>query len=265
MDLIAADIGNSNISLAVFTNQKLYRSERLAIDRLANTDIANILAAYREMCPAQPLGARTVPVVVSSVNTPILEIFEKAVSQTLKQNTLVIGRDFPLEMKMAVENPKQLGSDRLLNAFAAYEVIETALVVADFGTATTIDCVNDNGIFLGGVILPGLNLAAKSLNQYTDALPLVKPTLPTGAYGINTTAAIENGIYYGALGALREMTERYAEEFHHWPQVVVTGGFCKLIAQKCDFIDSIVPDLCLDGLYLAYQKFHEFQQQQELS
>jgi len=255
MDLIAIDIGNSTISMGVFAQQQLQRTEQTAVQETDSQRLANILAGFRELCGPQPLGARTVPVVVSSVNPPALEIIEQAVQDSLDQKILLIGREFPLEMKVAVENPETMGTDRLVTAFAAYQVVESAVAVADFGTALTIDLVNDKGIFLGGVILPGLNTSALSLKEHTTALPLVKPEGPTGTYGINTVTAIQNGIYYGAIGALREVVERYAEELGQWPQVVVTGGFSKMIAENCDFIDSIVPHLCLNGLYLAYCRF----------
>lgn len=263
MDLIVIDIGNSNISLAVFAKGKLGRTEHIAVNRTKTAKLGDMLQAFLEICGPQPLGARTVPVVVCSVNQKTLGIVEKAVNESLDQNILLIGRDFPLEMKVAVENPESIGSDRLVTAFAAYCVIESAVVVADFGTATTIDLVNDNGIFLGGVIMPGLGTAAKSLKTHTAMLPEVTPKLPTGEYGINTITAIENGIYYSAIGALREMVERYATELGHWPQVVATGGYASLVAQKCEIIDSIVPNLCLDGLYLAYQQFCRSGQMEE--
>lgn len=263
MDLIAVDIGNSNIKLGAFGQGEIQRTENLAIEQIDK--LPGIFQEFREICGPQALGAATVPVVACSVNDGYLKLVQQALVEALNQNILLVGRDFPLEMKVGVEDIATLGSDRMVAAYGAYQVIETAVVVADFGTATTIDCVNDNGIFLGGVIMPGLDLAARSLNDYTAALPVVTPAVPTGNYGTNTEMAIQNGIYYGAIGALREMTDRYATELGRWPQVVVTGGYGNLIAQKCDFIDSVVPDLCLNGLFLAYSRFHETPEAQEMA
>ena len=257
MDLIAVDIGNSNVALGVFVKDELKCTERIDVDKLDN--LVDTIKSLRQMCGPQPLGARTVPVVVCSVNPATEKIVADAVLKALDQNILVIGRDVPLQMKHALENPESVGADRFLTASAAYAVIEDACVVADFGTATTIDCVSDQGIFLGGAIMPGLALAAQSLQEHTSALPLVTPVLPTADYGIDTESAIQNGIFYGAVGALRELVERYATQLGHWPHVVVTGGYSSLIAQKCDFIDSLVPDLCLDGLFLTYRDFRSSQ------
>ena len=260
MDLIAVDIGNSNVALAVFVKDELKRTERIDVDKLDT--LPKTVKSSRQMCGPQPLGARTVPVVVSSVNAATEKIVADAVLKTLDQNILVIGRDVPLEMKHALENPESIGTDRLLTAAAAYAVIGDACVVADFGTATTIDCVDHYGIFLGGTIQPGLQLAAQSLHEHTSALPEVKPVLPTDDYGSNTEKAILHGIYFGAVGALRGIVERYATLLGRWPQVVLTGGYAKLIARHADFADSLVPDLCLDGIFLAYRKFRESQDAQ---
>lgn len=255
MDLIALDIGNSSVGMAVFTQGKLNRNVHLRGAELER--LGELLAEYREICGAQPLGARTVPVVASSVNPPLLERIERTVDEVLDQRVLLIGRDVPMDMKLGVENPETLGSDRLLNASAAWEVIAGPCVIASFGTATTIDLVNEHGIFLGGAILPGLATAAASLREHTQALPEVEMSVPDYDYGTNTEKAINFGIYYGAIGALREIVEHYATQMGAWPQVVVTGGFGRLIAEKCEFIDSLVPDLCLDGIFLAYRKYHE--------
>jgi len=253
MDLIAIDIGNSNVSLGVFKGNRLVRTAH--VDVLHAEPLRGIIREFRDLCGAQALGARTVPVAVSSVNGKGLTMVEEAVREELDQHVLLLGREFPILLKMAVENPETVGTDRLLSAWAAYEVVQNAVVVAAFGTATSIDCVNQHGIFLGGVIMPGLKLSAMSLHEHTFALPEVEIRVPEGNYGTNTVSAIQNGIYYGALGALRELVERYATQLGHWPQVVITGGFCKMIAEKCDFVDSVVPDLCLYGLFHAYQKY----------
>ncbi len=264
MDLIAIDIGNSSISIGCFAKESLSKTEQIELPNNDKSILANILKSMREFCGPQPLGAKTVPIVVSSVNDQALKFVEDVAGEALDQNILLIGRDVPLDMKVAVENIDAIGSDRLLTASAAFEVIGHSLIVADFGTATTIDCVNDSGIYLGGVILPGLGLSARALHENTQNLPQVKIEVPTSDYGINTETAIQNGLYYGALGTLREVAERYATQLGQWPQVVACGGYSKLISQKCDFIDSLVPDLCLDGIYIAYDKFR-FSMQQEQS
>ena len=255
MDMIAVDIGNSGISMGVFVKDELRQSVHL--DAHSPQGLVKMIKSMRQMCGEQEFGARTVPVVVSSVNPEAQKKLSEAVNEAVDQQILVIGRDVGLDMKLAVENPESVGTDRLLAAMAAYAVVENAVVIADFGTATTIDCVDHYGIFLGGAILPGLDLAAMSLNEHTVGLPRVQPQVPTGAFGTNTEMAIQYGIYYGAIGALQGIVEKYATQLGQWPQLVLTGGYAQLIKEKCDFADSLVPNLCLDGIFLAYRKWRE--------
>jgi type III pantothenate kinase len=157
-------------------------------------------------------------------------------------------------MSLAVEHPERVGIDRVCSAAAAYDVIGRACVAASFGTAITIDCVNDEGVFMGGAILPGVALQARSLHEGTAALPLVKIEATHTVYGASTEEAITNGVLLGIVGALREIVERYATDLHAWPQLVATGGNAELIAGECDFVDNVVPDLCLRGIALAYRR-----------
>jgi type III pantothenate kinase len=260
MDAIVIDIGNTNVALGLFLKDTLDHVERLPVGGLAQ--LTERIRILRQRCGAQPLGARTVPVVVSSVNPPVLAQVERAVNDALDQQARLIGRDVPVGIKYAVENPERVGTDRLLCAAAAYDVVGDAVVVADLGSATTVDVVSHQGIFLGGAILPGLRLGALSLHEHTAQLPMVEPAVPKGDYPTNTVAAIEHGLYYGAIGALRALVERFATLLGRWPQVVMTGGYARMLAAEADFVDNCVPDLVLSGIFLAWKKYLSEQQEQ---
>jgi len=262
MDLIAVDIGNSNIALGVYVDDERKSTRRMSVDQ--TEPLAETIKEYRQMCGVQALGAKTVPVVVSSVNPRAQKILEEAVADILEQNILLIGREVPLYIKLspAITEPQKIGTDRLLTAGAAFEVVADAVVVADFGTATTIDCISQQGIFLGGAILPGLGLGSRALHEHTELLPEVKPEITEGNYGISTKTSIQHGLIHGAVGALQHLVERYATALGRWPQLVVTGGYGPLIAAHCDFIDSLAPELCLDGIFLAYKKHHAVLEEQ---
>ena len=264
MDLIAIDIGNSSVSVGVFANGELKKTVDISKDKISKS-LPDVLVKYREICGEQKFGAKTVPIPVSSVSKENLALVEKVVVEVFNQDVKVAGRDFAVDMPVGIEDSTQLGSDRILTAMAAFEVVGRAVVIADFGTATTIDLVNDSGIFLGGVILPGLEIASRSLNEFTSALPYVKPGVPTDmqAYGTNTKKAIRNGIYYSTIGALRELVERYATELGYWPQIIATGGYANMLSQNTDIIDNVVPGLCLNGLYLSYEKWRNHQDSPE--
>jgi type III pantothenate kinase len=150
-----------------------------------------------------------------------------------------------------------VGTDRFVAAAAAYAVVGGAVVVADFGTAVTIDLVDQNGVFQGGVIYPGFGTAAKALKDSTAQLPQVRVTRPTKSLGKNTADAINCGLYYGCIGALEEIVRRYAEDLGQWPQTVITGSGAETIKDDCPFVDNVVPNLVVKGIVLAYQKFIE--------
>ena len=253
MDLIAIDIGNSTISVGVFANKKLSKTRQFDVQD--SDELADEILAMRQLCTPNAEGVKTTPVVACSVNEKALKIAQDAVLTILDQDILLVGKTFPLEMKTAVESPKSVGIDRLVNAAAAFEVVQEPVVIADFGTATTIDCVDEQGIFLGGTIFPGLKMCAQALHQNTHLLPEVAIEVPIHGYGTNTISAIQSGIYYSAQGALREITEQFATKLGRWPHVVATGGFSPLIAEKSEIIDSLVPDLCLNGLYLTFDRY----------
>jgi len=160
-------------------------------------------------------------------------------------------------MTLWVDEPDKVGTDRVVAAAAAYDVVEDAVVVADFGTAVTIDLVDQHGIFQGGVICPGFEISAKALKENTAQLLNIKVTKPDAPYGKNTADAINCGLYYSIIGALEEVVRRYAEQIGRWPQIVITGSAAKTIKDDCEFIDNYVPNLVVKGIVLAYQKYIE--------
>ncbi|MBN2268961.1 MAG: type III pantothenate kinase, partial [Sedimentisphaerales bacterium] len=153
-----------------------------------------------------------------------------------------------------VDEPEKVGTDRVVSAAAAYEVVGDAVIIVDCGTAVTIDLVDANGIFKGGVICPGFEISAKALKENTAQLPNIKVVKPKGPYGRNTADAINCGLYYSILGALQEIIRRYAEELGKWPQTVITGSAANVIAGDCSFIDNYVPHLVVKGIVLAYKR-----------
>lgn len=246
--LVIFEIGNSHVAVGSWAKGGIRTHERFPRDRL---DGAMDYAA--ELWAALPEGLLRAAV-AGSVVPRILDDLRPKVSQRLSTPLLAVGEDLRRPMNLAIEEPQSVGIDRLCCAAAAYDHTRQACVAASFGTAITIDCVNDEGVFLGGAILPGLDMQARGLHESTALLPQVK-VQPTGAvYGANTEQAIRNGVIYGAVGALREITERYASDLGRWPQLVVTGGNAEFIKEHCNFIDSVVPDLCVQGIALAYRR-----------
>jgi len=258
MNIIAIDIGNTNIGVGLFLDDEEKLNE--SIPGKSRTNLAQCLKSAWEQIPVSRSsreGKRDGVIVVSSVKPAWTKLVEDIAKSDLDEKPYIIGTDIPLPISTWVDEPDKVGTDRVVSAAAAYAVVEDAIVVVDFGTAVTIDLVDENGIFRGGVICPGFEISVKALKDNTAQLPEVKIIKPAGPYGKNTAEAINCGIYYSAIGALQEIIRRYAEEIGKWPQTVITGAAAKVIADDCDFIDNYVPNLVLKGIVLAYKKYVE--------
>ena len=223
--------------------------------RVAAADREGFAAAFAELCGRFSEGKPEAVVVASVVPEAVGWIRECAAAAG--HRTLVVGQEVPLPSRVAVREPTRVGVDRVCAAAAAFERTGHACTIVDFGTAITVDLVDDEGTFVGGAILPGPALQAKALADGTAALPQVELSSPEQAIGRDTTEAICSGILNGVAGAVRGLVEQYATELNTWPQVVATGGGLEQLLDRCDFIDSAVADLTLMGVGLAYARHRE--------
>lgn len=246
--LLVIDVGNSRVGVGVWDDDGLHDVRR--VDARDEHAWRAVLAELWQSTAHAPRRA----VVIGSVSPRTAAALAALVEDVCEVEPLRIRDDLPLPMPVEVENPQEVGIDRVCAAAAAFDRLQQACAIASFGTATTIDCVSSDGRFLGGAILPGLDLSCEVLHEGTAQLPRVQAERPNGPFGKNTQQAIVNGVVYGAVGALREIVERYATELGEWPQLVLTGGNAPLVKGQADFVDSVVPDLCLMGIALAYRK-----------
>jgi type III pantothenate kinase len=259
MNLIAIDIGNTTIKVAFYLNdeEKILKS----VDGDSGgieSQLGDILTECWDRAPLVKSAKEPVKeclLVASSVKPEWAELVREVVADELGQKLLVIGQDVPLPMETAVDDALQVGTDRLCAAAAAYAVVESAVVVADFGTAVTIDLVDEDGVFVGGTIAPGFDLSLAAMNTGTSRLPKVDMQKPKQVYGANTQEAMRAGVYWSAVGLLETLCRKYAEQIGHWPQVILTGGAAKVIKDDCEFVDSWVSDLALRGIIIAYKKY----------
>ncbi len=255
MNVIAVDIGNTNIDIGFYLED-----EEKSIKSISGRSRAKLAEHLKSAWMEIPLvegsaeQKRNGVIVVSSVKPKWTELIRQIAADELGEDIHVIGDDIPLPMTLWVDEPDKVGTDRVVSAAAAYAVAEDAVVVADFGTAITIDLVDENGVFLGGVICPGFEISAKTLEQNTAQLPKTRISKPKAPYGKNTADAINCGLYYSAVGTLEEVVRRYAEDIGKWPQTVITGAAAKAIKDDCSFVDSFVPSLVVKGIVLAYKK-----------
>ena len=247
--VLACDIGNSAIKFAHVSGDEIGDVTSCRVGEL--TRLGRILTTLWEPLPAPKA------LVAASVNPAACKALEAAASHSLHTAILVIGRDLPLPIDTDLPHPETVGVDRLCAAVAAFDRLGQACVVADFGTAITIDCVNGQGVFIGGAILPGLAMSADCLHNQTAQLPRVDPAASARLPGKDTTEAIQIGLLAAARGALRECVEAFAEQLGHWPLVICTGGDADLIVgdlKHNDLVQTIVPDLALRGVAMAYYR-----------
>lgn len=237
--LLAADIGNSNITLGIFDNDCLIETCRLVSD--ASISYESQLESLK--------GYSIDSCAIASVVTELSSIFKSACDKVFGIES-VIFTSKNLDIKIALEEPEKVGMDRLINAYAAMKKYPLPLIVIDVGTAITFDIVSRNKEFLGGVIMPGFNLQFRALNNHTSKLPLISTYTSEKAIGANTEEAILSGVIRGTIFAIEGLVEQCEFELGEKAAIIATGGQCQLVSsQKINFIN---PNLTLEGLYEAH-------------
>ena len=250
--LLAIDVGNTNIVYGLFDGARLVHQFRVESSRGRTADeYAVILRQLIEMrdVEADDVKAAIVASVVPALTEPMLELVRRAFGL----EALVVGPGIRTGMAILYENPREVGADRIVNGVAAYERFHSGLVVVDFGTATTFDCVSQKGEYLGGAICPGLQIAADALFARGAKLPRVEIQKPAKAVGKSTVTAMQSGIVFGYVGLVEGLVARLREELGE-TRVLATGGLASLISPLAPSIDEVVDDLTLVGLRIIYER-----------
>jgi type III pantothenate kinase len=250
--LLAIDIGNSNIVVGVFDRDKVKATWRIAtgVHRMWD-EYAIILANLLEL---QGMKLSQIDgVVMCSVVPPIGHVWEEMCKRYIGMAPLVIGAGVKTGVRIALDNPREVGADRVVHAAAAHHLYGGPCVVIDMGTATTFDVVSGEGDHLGGAIAPGIIIATEALTARTSALPRIDLVRPKRAIGKNTVAAMQSGIVFGYVGLIEGIVRRIKEEFGSPMKVIATGGNAALIAEETKLIDVVEPDLILIGLRVIWE------------
>ena len=250
--LLAIDIGNTNIVLGVFSEDKIIGTWRISTgvhrtsDEYGNT-LVNMLA-HKNIKVSQITDT-----VLCSVVPPLITVFEEASHHYFNIHTLVIEAGVKTGIKICMDNPREVGADRIVNAVAAHYLYGAPVIVIDLGTATTFDAVSAEGDYLGGAIAPGIAIATEALFNRTAVLPRVDLTFPKKAIGTNTVAAMQSGIIYGYAGLIESIVKRIQQEMGGKVKVVATGGFSELLAQVTPVIEEVNQEITLIGLKYIYE------------
>jgi len=250
--LLALDVGNTHTTIGVFKGKAILRRFRLTTVRERTVDELGLL--LRQLCEWSQISSEDIRgVVVGSVVPPVDAALRAAVGTYLQAEPLFVAPGIRSGMPLKVDTPLELGADRLCNSVAAFDEHGGPCVVVDFGTASTWDVVSAKGEFLGGVIAPGLEIAAEALFSRAAKLPRIELAAPPRVIGKGTVDSIQAGLIYGYVGLVEGLTRRVLDEMGGG-KVIATGGLATVIARYTDIFDGVDDDLTLKGLRLLWER-----------
>lgn len=251
--LLAIDIGNTNIVIGCIKDDEILFKARIATDRLRTSDqygveIKNMLEAF---------GVQRTDIsdcIISSVVPPVFHSVRTGVLKVIGKQPMVVGPGLKTGLNIHMDVPSQVGSDRIVIAVAALAEYEAPLILMDMGTATTIEVVEPENRYLGGVIFPGVKLSLDALTSQAAQLPGISLDRPKRVIGKNTVDCMRSGMMYGTAAMIDGIVERIEEELGHRSTLIATGGMAQFITPLCKRKIILEKDLLLKGLNIIYKK-----------
>ncbi len=254
--ILAVDIGNTNMVFGIYGGSGRPVQFRMRSDPLATTDEYAVSILY--LFEKNGIKAEDIDgVIIGSVVPRLQFTISRLVSKYMGVEAMTVGAGVKSGIAIRMENHKEVGADRIANAVGAINKFGSPCVIIDFGTATTFDVVNEKGEYTGGVICPGITLAAAGLHANTAKLPEIEIKNPGPVVGKNTVHSMQSGIFYGYAGLINGLIERItAEEFPSCPKVnlISTGGLGRIFEGQLKYDVFYEPYLTLDGLRIIYEK-----------
>ena len=268
--LLAIDIGNTNISLGVFKKRELEYSWRLStaasrtadeyyivltglFDRAGlNLERVNLVRNYDTAGSKKDISNGVKDIIICSVVPKVLTVIKEALARMFSLTPYILGENIEAPIKNLYQRPEEVGQDRLVNAVSAYDSLKKTVIIVDFGTAITFDIVSSKGEYLGGIIVPGIEISLDALVNKAALIPEIRLDKPKSFLGKNTLNSVRSGIVYGFASLCDGLIEKIREEFGRDIPVVATGGQAEVIAPYCKEIENVVPHLTLRGLKIIY-------------
>jgi type III pantothenate kinase len=253
--LLAVDVGNTHMVIGIYQGREIRCHWRVKTDK-GNT-VDEIAAIFHGLFAMEEIFFNEISaIIISSVVPAMQSAWSLFARQYLHLDPLLVGRNVTVDMPVLLDNPQEVGADRLVNSIAGFDQYAAALIIADFGTAITLDCVSAKGEYLGGVIAPGLSISLEALANRTAKLPQIDISIPPAkTIGTNTGDAIRSGILFGYGGMIDGLVSRIKKELlPDIPKVIATGGMAGLIAPYSEAIEAVDPMLTLKGLQLLHER-----------
>ena len=252
--LAVFDVGNTNIVLGVYEGKNLLNYWRIATDVQKSADEYGII--IEQFFKMGDINVNEIEAtIICSVVPSIMYTLEHMTSKYFGKDALVVGPGIKTGMNIKLDNPREVGADRIVNAVAAYELYGGPCIIVDFGTATTYCAVSEKGEYLGGAISPGIRISSDALFEKTAKLPRIEIVKPEHVIGKNTVASMQSGIFFGVIGQVDYIVRRMKQEIGCTNcKIIATGGLSKLISSESETIEIVNALLTLEGLRIIYER-----------
>ena len=251
--LFVVDIGNTSITFGIYDGEELISKYYLNTNVRRTADEYGLeLLNFLQKIASEIEDIEAI--IVSSVVPDIMVSFNKGIQEYLKKEPFIISNNMETGISIMTDNPDELGTDRLVDAVAAFFTYGGPVLIIDFGTATTYDIVTDKGEFLGGVISPGIQICAEALYEMSAKLPKINITKPESIIGKNTVNSLQSGLIYGYIGQVEYIVRNIKKSLHKDLKVIATGGYSDVLKGNTSAIDMYDSDLLFKGLKYLYYK-----------
>jgi len=252
--LLCIDIGNTNIVLGVTEHDQILADWRIRTEKEATSDEMGITIGNLFNSSGIKMEDIT-DIIISCVVPPLVNVLEEFSHRYFDIRPMIVGPGLKTGMPIKYDNPKEVGADRIVNAVAAYEKYHTGLIIVDFGTATTFDCVSKDGAWIGGAIAPGVIISCEALFEKASKLPKVEIFVkPKNVVAKDTISSMNVGIVYGFTGLVDGIVNRIKKELEYELTVIATGGIAPLISKESETINHIEEYLTLEGLMIIHKR-----------
>lgn len=252
--ILTLDVGNTNMTGGVFKDDEIVATFRMTT-KIPRTSDEYGMVLFNLLNQNQIKPEEIEDAIICSVVPDVMHSLASAMIKYLDIKPIIVGPDIETGLRIDLPNPRQVGADRIVDAVAGYELYGGPVLVMDYGTATTYDLVNEEGVFVGGITAPGIAISAKALWEDAAKLPKIEIAKPENVIGNDTISSMQSGLVYGQIGQAEYLVRKVKEESGMENiKVVATGGLGRIISESTDAIDIYDANLTLKGIYLVYKK-----------